>query len=218
MKRIALALGVLLLGIAALAALRAATLRTQQVAVERAQTVKVDGMKAAQRLALAIRLRTISHQDRAQMNAKPFQEFAGVLRGFYPLTRRRLSRERVNELSLLYTWKGRNPELDPVLLAAHLDVVPVDPASEADWKHPPFEGIVENAIVWGRGAIDDKVSVITILEAVERLLAENFQPERTIYLAFGHDEEVGGDEGALAIARLLESRGFGSPGCWTKGA
>ena len=207
MKRIALALGVLLLGIAALAALRAATLRTQQVAVERAQTVKVDGMKAAQRLALAIRLRTISHQDRAQMNAKPFQEFAGVLRGFYPLTRRRLSRERVNELSLLYTWKGRNPELDPVLLAAHLDVVPVDPASAADWKHPPFEGIVENAIVWGRGAIDDKVSVITILEAVERLLAENFQPERTIYLAFGHDEEVGGDEGALAIARLLESRG-----------
>ena len=90
----------------------------------------------------------------------------------------------------------------------HLDVVPVEPGTEARWTHPPFAGVIDERFVWGRGALDDKMSVLAIAEAVERLLADGFAPRRTVYLAFGHDEEVGGAEGAGAIAGLLAERGI----------
>jgi carboxypeptidase PM20D1 len=206
-KRVLLGLLLLVAGIAAVVVIRAATLPSRQVETEPAPAYAVDGKRLAQRLALAIRLQTISHQDRSEMDPRPFRNLAGLLRAQHPAVHRRLSVEKVNDLSLLYTWQGRNPDLPPVLLAAHTDVVPVDPASLGDWKHPPYEGVIEAGVVWGRGAVDDKVSVITIMEAVERLIVDGFEPERTVYLAFGHDEEVGGDEGALAMAKLLQSRG-----------
>ena len=90
---------------------------------------------------------------------------------------------------------------------AHMDVVPVDSTTESSWKTPPFSGAVDDGFVWGRGAMDDKASVLGILEAVELLLNEGFQPERSVYLAFGHDEEIGGHNGAAKIAELLRSRG-----------
>ena len=89
----------------------------------------------------------------------------------------------------------------------HIDVVPVIPGTEEDWDQPPFGGVIADGSIWGRGAIDDKASVMSILEAVEYLVSSGHQPERTIYLAFGHDEEVGGDLGARVIAELLSSRG-----------
>jgi carboxypeptidase PM20D1 len=90
---------------------------------------------------------------------------------------------------------------------AHLDVVPVEAGTESNWKYPPFEGRIAEGYIWGRGAWDDKMSVMGILEAVEKLLADGFQPKRTIYIAFGHDEEVGGLRGAGRIAPLLQERG-----------
>lgn len=88
-----------------------------------------------------------------------------------------------------------------------MDVVPVAPGSESSWERPPFSGDIADGFIWGRGTLDDKVSVLAILEAVERLLADGFAPERTVYLAFGHDEEVDGPEGAAKIASLLAERG-----------
>jgi carboxypeptidase PM20D1 len=88
-----------------------------------------------------------------------------------------------------------------------MDVVPVEPGTEDDWSFPPFEGRIANGYVWGRGTLDDKVRVLGILEAVEILLSQQFRPRRTVYLAFGHDEEVGGLQGASKIASLLRSRG-----------
>jgi carboxypeptidase PM20D1 len=76
-----------------------------------------------------------------------------------------------------------------------MDVVPVEAATEAQWAYPPFEGVIADGHIWGRGAMDDKSSVLGILEAAEILLAEGFQPRRTVYLAFGHDEEIGGKAG-----------------------
>jgi carboxypeptidase PM20D1 len=55
--------------------------------------------------------------------------------------------------------------------------------------------------------LEDKVSVLGILEAIEKLLRDGFVPRRTIYIAFGHDEEIGGLQGAAKIAELLNSRG-----------
>jgi carboxypeptidase PM20D1 len=86
-------------------------------------------------------------------------------------------------------------------------VVPVAPETLDDWEHPPFEGAVADGFVWGRGAMDDKSGVLGTLEAVEGLLAEGFTPAQTVYLAFGHDEEIGGDEGAGAVTKLLRERG-----------
>jgi carboxypeptidase PM20D1 len=85
-------------------------------------------------------------------------------------------------------------------------VVPVDPETEAEWLHPPFSGDVADGFVWGRGTLDDKVGVVGILEAVEALIASGFEPRRTLYLAFGHDEEVSGLNGALKIVQHFRQR------------
>jgi carboxypeptidase PM20D1 len=90
-----------------------------------------------------------------------------------------------------------------------MDVVPVDPSTERGWTYPPFSGRIADGYIWGRGAMDDKISVLGLLEAVEHLLREGFQPQRTIYLAFGHDEEIGGQNGAAKIAALLRDRQVG---------
>ncbi|HUO50956.1 MAG TPA: M20/M25/M40 family metallo-hydrolase, partial [Gemmatimonadaceae bacterium] len=87
----------------------------------------------------------------------------------------------------------------------HMDVVPVDPVALAQWHHDPFSGDIAGGFVWGRGTLDDKISVLAELEAVETLLGEGFAPRRTVYLAFGHDEEVGGT-GADSIVQVLKGR------------
>ena len=88
-----------------------------------------------------------------------------------------------------------------------MDVVPVDPATIDDWIQPPYGGVVADGYVWGRGAIDNKGGLMGIVEAVERLLANGFAPERTVYIAFGHDEEIGGRNGAVIMANMLQERG-----------
>jgi carboxypeptidase PM20D1 len=107
-----------------------------------------------------------------------------------------LQRETVGPHSLLYTWRGRDPALEPMLLVGHLDVVPVEPGTEGRWHEAPFSGRIADGVAWGRGAIDNKSAVLGTLEAAEMLLAEGFRPARTVYLAYGHDEEVGRTRGA----------------------
>ena len=136
-----------------------------------------------------------------------FSDLHDLLVESYPRVHATLERETVGDYSLLYTWRGRNPERRPILLLAHMDVVPVAPGSESSWLHPPFSGDIADGFIWGRGTLDDKVSVLAILEAIERLLADGFTPERTVYIAFGHDEEVDGLQGAGKIAEVLGDRG-----------
>ncbi len=114
----------------------------------------------------------------------------------------------INDHALLYTWPGSDPSLAPALLIGHLDVVPVVPGTEDRWTHAPFAGVIDEGFIWGRGALDDKVNVIGTLEAVELLLRDGFAPRRTLLLAFGHDEEVGGEQGAVRIAAHLASQGI----------
>lgn len=162
---------------------------------------------AARRLAEAVRFQTLSHQDPAQFPAAAFEGFHAFLARSYPGMRSALSLERVNGHSLLYEWRGTDTALKPILLLAHQDVVPADPGSLDKWTHAPFSGDIADGFVWGRGTIDDKGGLMAVHEAVEALLAQGFRPARTVYLAFGHDEEVGGRQGAAKIADLLGSRG-----------
>ncbi len=167
----------------------------------------VDRGGLVQRLAEGLRFRTVSHRDPERLDGDAFRAFHAYLERAFPRVHLHLERERIAGYSLLYTWKGNDASLDPVLLAAHLDVVPVEEASRSDWTHSPFGGQVSQGFVWGRGAIDDKGSLFSILEAVESLLAGGETPRRTVYLAFGHDEEVGGERGAGSIAARLAAQG-----------
>ena len=170
-------------------------------------TVTIEKTEAAGRLAEAVRFRTISPEDARDFDPQPFQALHNYLERVFPLVHRTLERQIISGLSLLYTWKGQDRTLKPVLLLGHLDVVPVDSASEPRWTYPPFAGRIADGYVWGRGTLDDKSAVVGILEAVGLLLAQGFQPTRTVQVAFGHDEEIGGQFGAKQIAALFRSRG-----------
>ena len=207
MKRILTAAVLLLLLLVAVVLLRARALTSLQPPPVEPVTIQVDAGAIAARFAGALRYPTISNQDRAEIDRDAFLGLHEYLRQSFPRVHATLERETVNDLSLLYTWRGSEPDLPPVLLMGHLDVVPVIPGTEAEWRHPPFAGEIADGQVWGRGALDDKSTVVSLLEAVEALLADGFRPRHTIYLAFGHDEEVGGPQGAARIAETLAARG-----------
>jgi carboxypeptidase PM20D1 len=157
----------------------------------------------AERLAEAVRLRTISYQDSDRVDYSQFERFHELLQRSYPRVYDELLVERVNGYSLLVRWPGSDPAAAPILFTAHSDVVPIEPGTEGDWQHPPFGGVVADGRIYGRGTLDDKQGVLGLMEAAESLLAEGFQPRRSIVLAFGHDEEIGGREGAAQLAQRM---------------
>lgn len=162
----------------------------------------------AERLAGAMRFETISYEHASDFRGEPFDAHEAYLRENYPRTHAALHLEKVNGYTLLFKWPGSDPTLKPGLFMSHTDVVPVEAVAAAEWSHPPYAGIIEDGFVWGRGALDVKIGVILWLEAVEQLLGEGVVPRRTIYLSFGHDEEIGGKQGAVGVAALFRERGI----------
>ncbi len=197
---------VLLLFLGAYMLLRTLTYGEIFEPVEPADGMEVDADAVAEHLAALVRCETIS-SDARQPKREPFLKLHQALEQFYPRLHSQLEREVLQNFSLLYTWKGKDPNLEPVLLAAHQDVVPADPATLKEWEHPPFSGKIVDGYVWGRGTMDIKSQLVAIMEAVEGLIRSGYQPDRTIYLAFGHDEEAGGHHGANQIANHLEKKG-----------
>ena len=195
------------LALAAAVAINTVRKGSRQLTVAPLPPIAIDENAVAQRLAQAVRLKTVSSQSDAQLNADQFEALHALLQKQFPRVHATLKRESVGGLSLLYTWEGRDPKAKAILLMAHQDVVPIAPGTEGDWHQPPFAGVVKDGFVWGRGAWDDKGNLLSQLEAVEMLLAGGYQPPRTIYLAYGADEEVGGHRGAAKVAELLKSRG-----------
>ncbi|MEQ9300645.1 MAG: M20 family peptidase [Cyclobacteriaceae bacterium] len=181
------------------------TFSSKQAQVDSIPPMAIDDA-TLQRFSDAIKFETVSYQDTADFQAAPFEEFNAYLKEQFPLTDSLLKREEVG-LSLLYTWEGTDPSAAPVVLMSHIDVVPVDENTLADWEAPPFSGRIQNGKIYGRGTMDDKISLMAILESVERHLAAGVVPKQTIYLAFGHDEEIGGEHGAKVIAEKLASEG-----------
>ncbi|HYD87047.1 MAG TPA: M20 family peptidase [Vitreimonas sp.] len=176
------------------------------VEIADASAYGIDTSGAAQRLGEAIRFRTVSLVSEAEDRA-PFEQFHVWLQQRYPAFHAAAQREVVGELSLLYTWQGSDPAQPPIILLAHQDVVPVPEDTRQNWTVDPFGGVVREDAVWGRGAIDDKGSLVALMEAAEYLARQGRRPVRTIIFAFGHDEELGGDGGAVLMARLLADRG-----------
>ena len=182
-----------------------ASMQEEQIS---ASSAELDKKALAERLAKAVQIQTVSYEDRSQFNKEAFISFQKFLEQSFSKVHAVIKKEIVGDYSLLYTWKGENNKELPILLAAHMDVVPAESEAGSNWSYPPFQGKIANGFIWGRGTLDDKMSALGILEATEKLLQEGYVPRRTIYIAFGHDEEIGGQHGAGEIAELLHSRGI----------
>ena len=169
--------------------------------------IEIDKLAAARNLSGALRIKTISHGREIPPDATAFREFHDYLRRTFPAVHSELTQEAIAEFSLLYTWVGSSADLDPILFSAHMDVVPIEPGTEDDWTYPGFSGEIADGFIWGRGSLDMKQSLIGYMQAAEVLIKQGFTPERTIYFAFTHDEELG-SHAAAKIADLLKSRGI----------
>ena len=180
---------------------------SRQIEVAAVPRAPVD-QGAAMRLSEAIRFQTISNFLNPEQGAEALGGLRAHIEKSFPAFHAAAKRELVGGHSLLYTWQGSDPKAAPIALLAHQDVVPVAPGTEKDWQQPPFEGVIADGFIWGRGSWDNKGNLYAMLEAAEQMAKQGFAPKRTVYFAFGHDEEVAGTRGAKAIAATLASRGI----------
>ena len=204
------ALGVGAVGLAMVGVLLTRTLLASPDAAEvTPSTLPVDAPAVADRLAQAIRIRTVSGEQR---DAATFDALHAWMAETWPATHAATSRETVGQQTLLYTWPGSDPALAPVVVMAHQDVVPVEDGTAAGWDQPPFSGAIAPCgdqpgdCVWGRGAMDMKATLVGLFEAAEGLAASGWRPRRTLIFVLGEDEEVSG-AGARAAVERLASRG-----------
>jgi carboxypeptidase PM20D1 len=206
MKRFARWFGYLMIALCALLLIRTLMFTAGDEPSVEQIAVEVDEAEVTLHMVEAITFKTVSTGDPATQEYEEFSGFTDWVVATYPAVNSALTLEMIAEHTMLYTWRGTNPALKPILLTAHYDVVPVVPGSEGDWSHPPFQGAIADGYVWGRGAMDDKSAVIVMLEAATLLAQEGFSPERTIYLSFGHDEEIGGFVGAKGVMEHLKAQ------------
>ena len=198
-------LGVLLLAIAGVLLFNTFTLSSKQIEVETIEKIEVSD-EVISRFQGALRFPTISNMDSTYFDSTHFINQIKYVKETYPLVDSLLTLNIVGGYTMLFKWEGSDLDLRPGLLYSHYDVVPVDSATMNDWEAAPFAGVVKNGNIYGRGALDDKSGVFGTLEALELLLNEGFQPERTLYYGFGHDEEIGGTNGAGSIVRFFERK------------
>lgn len=186
-----LALIVLLL---AVVLIRAATFKPGEEEKREVSEVSFDKEKAVSNLQTLIRFKTISNADHAKEFDAEFDGLTNALPDLYPNVYRTCSLQTFSDRALLFLWKGKNHDA-PAVLMAHYDVVPVE---EENWEKPPFEAIIEDGVLWGRGALDTKVTFNGVLSAADDLIEKGFVPENDIYFAFSGGEEVNGP-GAVNI-------------------
>ncbi|MBE6812025.1 MAG: M20/M25/M40 family metallo-hydrolase [Ruminococcaceae bacterium] len=199
--------------IAALAginAVRAAVYKPAKRNVAQYVPESVDLDRFRKNLSDAVKIPTIAEKDPADMNWGPFDEFHAFLKERYPLIHEHLALEEPVRGSLLYRWKGKRDDLDPIALLAHQDVVPISDGTLQDWTYAPFDGVDDGEFIWGRGTLDMKNHLIGLMESVEALLADGFEPIRDVYLCLGHNEEVMSSEysGAVVMCQYFKERGI----------
>lgn len=186
---------------------RTFTFKSKQLEVKQFEPLLLDD-SCVVRMQQAIQFKTISYDDAEMIDSSAFVGFHQFLSKSFPLVFSKMELEKVNQLTLVLKWKGKSDQAKPVVLMAHQDVVPVENATLNNWDVDPFSGNIKNGFLYGRGTIDDKGSLMAILESAELLLKQNYVPSRDIYFVFGHDEERSGLKGAKAVAQLFEQRGI----------
>ncbi|MBK5283963.1 MAG: M20 family peptidase, partial [Bacteroidia bacterium] len=170
---------------------------SKQLSVSPSEKILISD-SAVQRLVSAVQIPTVSNQDDSLNQTEYFNTFHQLIENSFPLVSANLSKENISSNSLLFRWDGTDSSFLPVVFLSHQDVVPAH-EQQSKWLHPPFSAIIDSGYIHGRGTLDDKSGVFGLMEAVEYLLQKKFRPKRTIYFAFGHNEEVGGN-GAKTMA------------------
>ncbi|HEX7366558.1 MAG TPA: M20/M25/M40 family metallo-hydrolase, partial [Pelobium sp.] len=205
MKKLLKIIGIILLLLILVVLTKTALFRSKQMKVQQYKSLHLND-SCVVHLQKAIRIKTVSYDDTTKMDSSAFYAFQQFLTQTYPLTFRQLKVERINKFGLILHWKGKSTSTKPVILMAHQDVVPIEEATKSNWHVDPFSGAIKDGFIYGRGTIDDKGSLIALLEGAERLLKEGFTPQTDIYFVFGHDEEVMGLKGVKSIAQLFKNR------------
>ena len=167
------------------------------------EEVSFDRDAAVDALAQLVRCKTVSYNDHSLEDEAEFQKLISLLPRLYPTVMETCEFRQLPDRALLLRWPGKNPG-DPAVMMAHYDVVPVN---EQSWDKPPFEGILEDGVLWGRGTLDTKVTFNGILSAANHLIARGFRPERDVYFAFSGGEEVNG-QGAPNIVAWFREQGI----------
>jgi carboxypeptidase PM20D1 len=168
--------------------------QTQSSAVVKEKALKI--------ISQALKIKTISY-DNEKFEKEEFLKFHSFLKAMFPNVFKTAQLRVISDYTLLLKWRGKNHD-KPGLLLAHMDVVPVGNANE--WLHKPFSGEISDGFIWGRGAIDNKASMVALLFAAEELIKSGFIPDQDLYFGFGHDEEVGGSKGAKKIAEYFKNQ------------
>ena len=167
------------------------------------EEIRFDRDAAVDALAQLVRCKTVSYNDHSLEDEAEFQKLISLLPQLYPNVMETCEFRQLPDRALLFRWPGRTPG-DPAVMMAHYDVVPVN---EEAWDKPPFEGILEEGVLWGRGTLDTKVTFNGILSAANHLIARGFRPERDVYFAFSGGEEVNG-QGAPNIVAWFREQGI----------
>ena len=181
-------LGIILV-LAAVVVVRALNFKPQESERPQPVPVTMNKEKIVQDMADMIRCKTVSYRDEALIDRAEFAKFEALLEERFPLVYKACEFQKIGKTGLLYYLKGKRSE-EPSVFMAHYDVVPV---LESGWEKPAFEGIIEDGVLWGRGTLDTKGTLLGVLEAAEQLLAEGFVPENDMYFAFSGEEEVNGE-------------------------
>lgn len=200
-------LGVVLVLLIGVLAFNTWRYQPQNATWEQVALPKVDTPALSALLSKAIQFKTVSMQDYPAGRPVDFADFTDWLNTAFPAATGAMDRQMINALTPLYRWQGSDTTQKPILLTAHYDVVPVENEGGARWQYPPFDGRIADGFVWGRGAMDDKGALIAMMGAADQLAREGFQPARTLYFSFGHDEEIGGADGAAGVADYLQGQG-----------
>ncbi|MDD3920160.1 MAG: M20 family peptidase [Eubacteriales bacterium] len=179
--------------------IRAAAFRPVAEAPEEPEAAPVDAARAVESLQAFIRCKTVSYRQEGMADAAEFEKFRALLVERYPNIHNTCERSLVGDSGILYRWKGKNSDA-PAVLMAHYDVVP---AAETAWQKPPFAAIIENGVLWGRGTLDTKCTLLGVVEASEQLIGEGFTPENDVYFAFSGDEEISGDSAPAIVEEFI---------------
>lgn len=201
-KTLALGSAAALGALGAVLAARTLRFKPREEAAPAPDTVRVDGQKAIDDLADMIRCKTVSNLDHSLEDAAEFDKFRALLAERFPAVHEKCPPEHIGRCGLLYHWKGAGDSA-PTVLMAHYDVVPAD---ESTWTQPPFGGVIEDGVLYGRGALDTKITLCSCLEAAEQLIKSGFTPKNDIYFAFSGEEEIAGPS-AADIVDTLAARG-----------
>ncbi|SHK44891.1 M20/M25/M40 family metallo-hydrolase [Hespellia stercorisuis] len=194
-------IGVILV-LAAVVLIRTAMFKPYPVGEKAESPVEVDEEKIVRDMVDLIRCKTVSNRDESLVDRKEFEKLTKLVEERFPRVHAQCSPEKIGKTGLLFTWKGKSTE-KPTVCMAHYDVVPVD---ESGWSQPPFEGLIIDGEIWGRGTMDTKGTFCSILEAAEQLLGEGYVPDNDLYMAFSGEEEIDGGTCPDIVAEL-ERRG-----------